>query len=447
MKKYLGKEEDKLKSSSCDSIVRYFTKELILQPTKFKLDIVPDLKRKRIMSGEKEQKSSKMEQSPITEDDQLLLDDENDTREQQMDTSSEPGQNVPTPTSSMIGTIITTDETKEKKSPDDDNKKTKVPSLNFDKVNNINEGESEKTSDEVTPPPGPSKAPFLEAKKFAEKISRSQSLVQFLEPFQDAKAAIPQMFIIRFRPIMGIEDDNFIGLWKEAMNKTSKWLMNRSIEQAELHQAKMKKTYGDALTTLSRVATAKDFEVMYGKIDSYKREKFDFFLKQREERQKNAADKSEKLFKSKNQIKEATPKEQRKTDRYYSSSRRDLRTGGRDREKRQNSSRERSTSKQPQNKKRRDDDTRRRDQDDEDATSPNPRYLGKNYDPNYRAKNRGSKPRDTTSYRQDKRRQKEYEHSRYGYSDQDAKKTVDDPSKSQQELFKKFLSYMNSQKE
>jgi hypothetical protein len=240
---------------------------------------------------------------------------------------------------------------------------------------------------------------------------------------------------------MGIEDENFIELWKEAMTKTSKWLMNRTVDQSELHAGKMKIAYSEALTKLNHVSTSSEFEKFFEKIDLYKRQKFDFFLGQREERQKRSADKSEMKFKQSEKEK-STPKDQRKNDQRP----RDGRMSGQNRyNDRKSRSRERSTSRHAIPSKKSRDDKWKSDYTD-DTTCPNPRYLGRNYDPNYRAKKRGGKQQDLTSYRNDKRRERDYERDQKVKPNRKSDKNNQEATTSQQDLFKKFLDFMQQKK-
>ena len=138
----------------------------------------------------------------------------------------------------------------------------------------------------------------------------------------------------------------------------------------------------------------------------------------------------------------STPKDQRKNDQPP----RDNRMSGPNRNKdRKSRSRERSTSRNAIPSKKRRDDTWNRDYTDE-TTCPNPRYLGRNYDPNYRAKNRGGNQKDLTSYRNDKRRERDYERDQKVQPNRRSDKTNQEATASQQDLFKKFLDFMQQKK-
>jgi hypothetical protein len=82
-------------------------------------------------------------------------------------------------------------------------------------------------------------------------LARTQSLIEFLKPYVGG-TMVPYITAIRILPKMGIEDDDFIELWKAATLKCGKWLTERSFDQSKVDLAVKKKAFTDSLTLLER---------------------------------------------------------------------------------------------------------------------------------------------------------------------------------------------------
>ena len=126
-----------------------------------------------------------------------------------------------------------------------------------------------------SPVPEIAKAPFLEAKKWAEKVSRVQSLLEFLSPFIGGDN-VPYLITIKFQPKLGIEDDDFLRLWNAATHKCSKWLMESAFNQAKASVVKYEAKYAEAVNGLRRAAGPISETQLMDKVAKYKQENLHF---------------------------------------------------------------------------------------------------------------------------------------------------------------------------
>jgi hypothetical protein len=139
-------------------------------------------------------------------------------------------------------------------------------------------------SRDSSPFPEGTKEPFLEAKKWAEKSSRVQTLIEFLAPYIGGNV-VPYITNITYKPKLGIEDETFVKLWDQATNKCSKWLMETSFNQAKLQLEKINVSYSEAIRILQRTAGPINAPQLMEKLATFKQEKFASFTQQRADKQ------------------------------------------------------------------------------------------------------------------------------------------------------------------
>jgi hypothetical protein len=137
---------------------------------------------------------------------------------------------------------------------------------------------------DVSPLPEGTKEQYLESMKWAEKVSRVQTLIEFLAPFIGGEN-VPYIIAIKFKPKLGIEDETFLRTWNLATHKCSKYLMDSSFNQAKLHLDKLNDSYSTAITGLKRAAGPVNTAEIMQRIEKFKLDKFSLFTKQRAEKQ------------------------------------------------------------------------------------------------------------------------------------------------------------------